>query len=200
MGVAPLAHAYGLRSMVASTYQSVSGAGQKAMDELRDQSIALLNFRHYQAEVFSTQIAWNCIASIGDQDDDGYTSEERKMCDESRKILDLPDLEVAATCVRVPVFVGHAVSMRVELEQPVTKHEVETVLGSAPGVQLVGAAVPPTQLDAAGNDDILVGRIRVEELRPEVVHLWIVGDNLRKGAALNAVQVAERLRLEGLCP
>jgi aspartate-semialdehyde dehydrogenase len=200
MAVAPLAEALGLRSLVVSTYQSVSGAGRRAMDELRDQSIEILNFRQPKREVFAANIAWNCIAQIGDLRDDGATTEEWKMVTESQKILELPELEVSCTCVRVPVFIGHGAAVHARFERNTTVEGLLDLLGASRGLRVHhGEALPPLPTDAAGVDEILVGRLRVDPTRRDAVDLWVVGDNLRKGAALNAVQIAETAVEIGLC-
>lgn len=179
--LAPLAREFGLRKVVVSTYQAVSGSGRSGVE-------ALENGR---ADVYPKPIAGNAIPLIGDVGEDGYTTEETKMREESRKILDLPDLEVHATAVRIPVHTGHAESVYVETEKDVSLPEVLDVLREAPGVVFSGDAGDfPTPLEAASEPGTYVGRVRVEE---RSVSYWCVADNLLKGAATNAVQIAEEL-------
>jgi aspartate-semialdehyde dehydrogenase len=208
MAVAPLHRAAGLRSMVVSSYQSVSGAGERGVRELMEQVEKLRGQEDDlrspgdpegvpSGEVFGRPIAYNVIPRGGTFEDDGSTSEERKFVDESRKVLDLPSLRVAATVVRVPVLVGHSVSVLGEFDRQIAPGEARGLLAEAPGVRVFddpSTDVFPTPLDAAGGDEILVGRIRrAYDDRADVLQLWAVGDNLRKGAALNAVQIAELL-------
>jgi aspartate-semialdehyde dehydrogenase len=204
MAVAPLHWAAGLTSLVVSSYQSVSGAGQKGIRELLEQVEKLRGEEEALArpdpgglpsgDVFGRTIAYNVIPRAGSFEDDGWTTEERKLVDESRKILDLPDLPIAATVVRVPVIAGHAVSAYMEFGREFTPEDAREALASFPGVRVTddpSADVFPTPLDAAGRDDVLVGRIR--HAGAGALSLFAVGDNLRKGAALNAVQIAELL-------
>jgi aspartate-semialdehyde dehydrogenase len=208
MAVAPLHRAAGLRSLVISSYQSVSGAGERGLRELLDQVDKLRgqvdDLRRPNdpaalpsGDVFGRPIAYNVVPRAGSFEDDGSTSEERKLVDESRKILDLPSLRVAATVVRVPVLVGHAVSVLAEFDRQIAPGEARGALADAPGVRVIddpASDLFPTPVDAAGKDEILVGRIRrAYEDRADALQLWAVGDNLRKGAALNAVQIAEAL-------
>jgi aspartate-semialdehyde dehydrogenase len=175
----------GLRGVVATTFQSVSGAGQKGVAALH----AELAGGTASDSPFSARIAGNAVPAIGPRDDAGWNEEERKMRAETRKILDLPDLEFSATCVRVPVEVGHSVSAAVRLARPVSKADAERALRAMRGV--VVPESDPTPLDCADSDEVLVGRIRVDPDVPGIVHVWVVADNLRKGAATNAVQIAE---------
>jgi aspartate-semialdehyde dehydrogenase len=204
--LAPLHHAAGIERMVVSTYQSVSGAGQVGMHELDEQWTKgdgqAERFRRAGAidgavapgEVWDRPIAGNVIPLAGSVRDAGYTSEEWKLTHESRKILHAPDLAVSATCVRVPVYVGHAMSANVKLRRALSRDEAVALLEAAPGVQLVdGGAGYPTPLEAAGIDPVLVGRLREDPSQANTLDLWVTGDNLRKGAALNAVQMAEVL-------
>jgi aspartate-semialdehyde dehydrogenase len=186
----------GLVRVVASTYQSVSGTGLAAMDELEVQSYAVLAGEPAVSEVYPTQIAFNCLPHIDDFDEDGHSREEQKMIDETRKILGLARLPVAVTCVRVPVFRSHAVALNVETEQPLEPEEVRAMLSAFPGVRVLdepGSAGYPTQVDTEGTDDVWVGRIRRDDSVRNGLWMWVVADNLRKGAALNAVQIAELL-------
>jgi aspartate-semialdehyde dehydrogenase len=203
--LAPLHRAAGLRRMVVSTYQSVSGAGQAGMGELDQQWTKYAGqveaLRRAGAggplppgEVWSKPIAGNVIPLAGSVKEAGYTSEEWKLVRETRKILHADDIEVTATCVRVPVFVGHAMTANLEFSRPVSKAEAVELLSDAPGVELVdGGDGAPTALEGAGVDPVLVGRLREDPSRPGNLDLWVTGDNLRKGAALNAVQMAEIL-------
>jgi aspartate-semialdehyde dehydrogenase len=184
----------GLKHVVVSTYQSVSGAGKAALDELWGQSIAVFNQSEMTHEAFQHQIAFNCIPQIDVLMENGFTKEEYKIINESRKILGIPDLRITATAVRVPVFYSHAESVFVETERPLTPAALSEKLSTMSGV--VVHTTPeeyPMQLDVSGTDDIHVGRLRTDHSVPNGLSMWIVADNVRKGAALNAVQIAERL-------
>ena len=192
----PIHDAARIKRVVVSTYQSVSGAGRKAMEELSQQVTALYNGREVTKKKFPHQIAFNCIPHIDVFVDGGYTKEEMKMIHETRKILGEPSLAVTATMVRVPVFCGHAESVNVETEKKLTAAEVKALLREAPGVVVCDEPennVYPIPIDAVGADATFVGRVREDNSIPNGIHLWIVADNLRKGAALNAVQIAEIL-------
>ncbi len=181
VALAPLAREFGLKKVVVSTYQAVSGSGRSGVEALENG----------HGDAYPKPIAGNAIPMIGSVGEDGYTTEETKMREESRKILSLPDLPVFATTVRIPVHTGHAESVYVETERDVTLEEVLEAFGSAPGVTFSGdAADMPTPLEAAGDDGTHVGRVRVGE---RSVEFWCVADNLLKGAATNAVQIAESL-------
>lgn len=185
-----------IKRVVVSTYQSVSGAGRRAMEELGQQAVALFNGKELIKEKFPHQIAFNCIPHIDMFDERGYTKEETKMIQETRKILGEPSLPITATAVRVPVFCGHSESVNIETERKLTAAEVKAILSEAPGVLLCDEPennVYPMAIDAVGTDATLVGRIREDDSVPNGINLWIVADNLRKGAALNAVQIAEIL-------
>src|SRR3954463_2139626 len=189
-----------IRRVVVSTYQSVSGAGKEAMDELFNQTRAVYVNDPSVPEQFTKPIAFNCIPHIDKFMDDGSTKEEWKMAVETRKILD-PDIQVVATCVRVPVFIGHGEAVHVEFESPISVEQAWEALRDAPGVQLVdkredGGYV--TQIDAAGEVAVFVSRLRAAPTVPHGLAFWCVSDNLRKGAALNAVQIAEALVEQGL--
>jgi len=192
----PIHDAARLRRVVVSSYQSVSGAGRMAMEELSRQTIALLNGKEPKKAKLPHQIAFNCIPHIDVFLEGGYTKEEMKMVHETRKILAEPSLRVTATAVRVPVFCGHSESVNIETEKKLTAREVRAILREAPGILLCDEPennVYPMPIDAVGQDATLVGRIREDDSVPNGINLWIVADNLRKGAALNAVQIAEIL-------
>lgn len=184
----------GLQHVVVSTYQSVSGAGKDALDELWSQTLAIFNQQGVTQEVFQHQIAFNCIPQIDVVTDNGFTKEELKIINESRKILGIPDLRITATAVRVPVFYGHAESVHVETSRPIALPELHAKLQAMSGVVVHEAFDEyPMQLDVAGQDEIHVGRIRIDPSVPHGVSFWVVADNVRKGAALNAVQILEHL-------
>ncbi|MBI2360265.1 MAG: aspartate-semialdehyde dehydrogenase [Deltaproteobacteria bacterium] len=192
----PIHDAARLKRVVVSTYQSVSGAGRMAMEELSRQTVALFNGKDLEKEKFPHQIAFNCIPHIDTFLEGGYTKEEMKMIQETRKILGEPSLRMTATAVRVPVFCGHSESVNIETENKLTVQEAKTILRDAPGVLLCdepAGNVYPMAIDAVGTDATLVGRIREDDSVPNGLNLWIVADNLRKGAAVNAVQIAEIL-------
>lgn len=184
----------GLKHVVVSTYQSVSGAGKAALDELWSQTLAVFNQQEMTHEAFQHQIAFNCIPQIDVVLENGFTKEEYKIINESRKILGIPDLRITATAVRVPVFYSHAESVFVETERSITTEAFVAAASKVPGITVHASSDEyPMQIDVAGNDEIHVGRIRKDESVPNGLSLWIVADNVRKGAALNAVQIAERL-------
>jgi aspartate-semialdehyde dehydrogenase len=192
----PIHDAARIKRVVVSTYQSVSGAGKRAMEELSRQVSALYNGNELEMEKFPHQIAFNCIPHIDVFVDGGYTKEEMKMIDETRKILSEPALPVTATTVRVPVFCGHSESVNVETEKKLTAADVKAILREAPGVIVADEPeenVYPMPIDTTGKDATYVGRIREDNSIPNGINLWVVADNLRKGAALNAVQIAEIL-------
>jgi aspartate-semialdehyde dehydrogenase len=199
MAAGPLHRAAGLRSIVATSYQSVSGSGQQGVvelveqiDLLRPELDALMTggWEDPRPSLYARPIGFNVLPLAGSVTEQGYTDEEWKLVNESRKILDIPGLHVEPTCVRVPVLVGHGVSASLRFERPIEPEEAIEILEAAPGVQVWTDTVP-TPLDSAGIDDVLVGRIRPTVGHPGGLNLWVVGDNLRKGAALNAVQIAE---------
>jgi len=192
----PIHDAAKIKRIVVSTYQAVSGTGKKAMDELTHQTRDLLNFKEPRMEVYPHPIAFNCLPHIDVFLENGYTREEMKMVQETRKIMGDASIAVTATTVRVPVFRGHSESVNIETERKIPAEEVRRLLSKAPGVKLVddpGKKEYPMPIDAAGKDLTLVGRIREDESIPNGINLWVVSDNLRKGAALNAVQIAEIL-------
>jgi len=201
MAIAPLHRAAGLVRMVATSYQSVSGTGVSAIDELAAQTEQLgsdpatLRFGGWQdpgPRVYPRPIAWNVIPLAGTYTERGYTDEEWKLVHETRKILDAPEVAVESMCVRVPVVVGHGIAAFTWFDREVAPEEAAALIASGPGVQVWDDPVP-TPLDSAGVDDVLVGRIRETLGTPGGIALWAVGDNLRKGAALNTVQIAELL-------
>lgn len=192
----PIHDAARIKRIVVSTYQSVSGAGRMAMEELSQQVGALFNGRELKREKFPHQIAFNCIPHIDAFLDNGYTKEEMKMINETRKIFNEPALPITATTVRVPVFCSHSESVNVETEKKLSAAQAKALLRDAPGVML--ADVPeeniyPMAIDAVGKDATYVGRVREDQSVANGLNLWVVADNLRKGAALNAVQIAEIL-------
>ena len=193
----PIRDAVGLEHVTVSTYQAVSGTGQKAIDGLRREAAGTLADGASDATVYPHPIAFNALPMAGAfAGDDGYTDEELKLVNESRKILELPDLRVSATCVRVPVVTGHSEAVWVETREPLGPGALRDLLADAPGVVVQddpGAHVYPTPLQAAGSDDVFVGRIRRDLGTPNGLAFWVVSDNLRKGAATNAVQIAELL-------
>jgi aspartate-semialdehyde dehydrogenase len=189
-----------IQRIIADTYQAVSGTGWRAVDELRDQTAASVNAAPIETSVYPHRIFENVIPEIGGLKDDGMYSEERKMIDETRKIFGEPDLAISATCVRVPVAVGHSEAIHIELEHPLTPDEARSILHAAPGVVVVDdpkASAYPMPLTVAGQDPVSVGRIRNDPSHPRGLALWVVGDNLRKGAALNAIQVFELVARNG---
>jgi aspartate-semialdehyde dehydrogenase len=199
----PILDAVGIERIVVSTYQSVSGTGQRAVEELHDQSTAVLEADELPAPtVYPHQIAFNVLPQVESfKDGDDYTTEERKMMRETRKILGAEEIGISATCARVPVYTGHSESVNVQTREPLTPDGCRELLSKAPGVIVLddpAHGIYPLAIDAAGRDDVLVGRIREDASHERCLNLWVVGDNLRKGAATNAVQVAELLRVRGL--
>ena len=194
----PILDAVGIERLVISTYQAVSGTGQRAVEELHDQTRAVLEATDVPpAQIYPHQIAFNAIPQVESfKDGDDYTTEERKMMAETRKILGRDDIAISATCVRIPVYTGHSEAVNVQTREPLSPERCRELLAGAPGVQVLddpGDAIYPLAIDVAGNDDVLVGRIRRDPSHDHCLNLWVVGDNLRKGAALNAVQLAELL-------
>jgi len=191
----PLHDAAKIKRIVVTTFQSVSGTGKKAMDELRDQTVAIFNFKPAVKKVYPHQIAFNCLPHIDVFLDNAYTKEEMKMVHETHKMLD-PNIKVTATTVRVPVFRCHSESVNIETEKKLTANEARAILAAAPGVVVFddpSKNIYPLAIDVAGKDDTYVGRVREDESIENGLNLWVVADNLRKGAALNAVQIAETL-------
>ena len=197
----PIHKKYGIKRIVVSTYQAVSGTGKKAIDELFDQTRAMINFLDYEKRVYPHRIAFNCLPHIDTFLGNGYTKEEMKMVNETRKIMEDDSIAVTATTVRVPVFFGHSESVNIETHEPVSAEDVRALLENAPGVQVMddpGKNLYPLATDAAGQDLTLVGRIRQDESIPNGINMWIVADNIRKGAATNTVQIAQILAKEYL--
>ena len=185
-----------IKRVVVSTYQSVSGAGKQAIEELSTEVQALFAQKPIDAEVFPHQIAFNCLPHIDRFEEDGYTFEEKKMMLETAKILHAPDLRVTATTVRVPVFCSHSEAVNVEFEKALSPEKARKILSDAPGVEVVDDPLEnryPLAVDATGTDAVYVGRIRKDPTVQHGLDLWVVSDNLRKGAALNSVQIAEVL-------
>ncbi len=201
VALSPIHKKYGIKRIVVSTYQAVSGTGKKAIDELFDQTRAMINFLDYQTKVYPHRIAFNCLPHIDSFLDNGYTKEEMKMVNETRKILEDDTIGVTATTVRVPVFFGHSEAVNVETKDPVSASEVRALLEEAPGVKVMDDPqqnLYPLATDAAGTDLTLVGRIRADESISNGINMWVVSDNVRKGAATNAVQIAQVLAKEYL--
>ena len=193
----PLHDAAGIERLVISTYQAVSGTGKAAIDELREQSRAVLDGRSPAASVYPHPIAFNALPQAGSfAEGDDHTDEERKLINETRKILGDAGIRVSATCVRVPVVTGHSEAVNVETREPLEPERARELLAAAPGVTVLddpGAGIYPLAIDADGKDDVFVGRIRRDPGNERALDLWIVSDNLRKGAATNTVQIAELL-------
>ena len=197
----PIHKKYGIKRIVVSTYQAVSGTGKKAIDELFDQTRAMINFLDWEKKVYPHRIAFNCLPQIDVFLKNGYTKEEMKMVNETRKILEDNSIGVTATTVRVPVFYSHSESVNVETRQPVSAQEVKSLLENTPGIKVVDDPehnLYPLATEAAGQDLTLVGRIRDDESIANGINMWIVADNIRKGAATNAVQIARVLADEYL--
>ncbi len=196
MALYPLHRANPIKRVIVDTYQSVSGTGAEAMEELTVQSGQVLRGEATQPEQYPHRIAFNILPQVETFLDDGYTTEERKMRDETRKIMHAPDLALSATCVRVPVPVSHAEALHIEFEQPMSVGEARELLATFPGVSVVDdplTSTYPMPMDAEGRDEVFVGRLRQDDSHPNGLALWVVSDNLRKGAATNGVQIAEEL-------
>jgi aspartate-semialdehyde dehydrogenase len=185
-----------IKRVVVTTFQSVSGTGKKAMDELMQQTADVLNFRPVIKNVYPHQIAFNCLPHIDSFLENGYTKEEMKMVNETKKILGDDSVAVTATTVRVPVFRCHSESLNIETVKNITANEVRAVLSTAPGIIVYDAPeknIYPLAIDVADKDETYIGRVREDDSVENGINMWIVSDNLRKGAALNAVQIAEKL-------
>ena len=204
VALAPIWRQAGIERLVVSTYQSVSGTGREAVKELRAQARAVLDGEAPVARVFPHPVAFNVLPQVETfEDSDDYTTEERKVMRETRKILGATEeeLRISATCVRVPVVTGHSESVNVQTREPLSPEECRELLASAPGLVVMddpGQGIYPLPTAVAGRDEVLVGRIRRDPSHERCLNLWVVGDNLRKGAATNAVQVAELLHERGL--
>ncbi len=201
MALKPLNDVNPISRVIVATYQSVSGTGAAAVEELQVQSKQVLSKEAVHPTQYPHQIAFNVLPQVDSFEDGGHTTEEMKMVNETRKILHLPELAVSATCARVPVAVGHSEAAHVEFERPMSPSEVSDILSTSPGLKLVddpGANVYPMPIDAEGEDAVLVGRIRADQSDPRSVAMWLAIDNLRKGAALNAIQIAEEVLDRGL--
>ena len=192
----PLNRVNPIRRIIADTYQSVSGAGGAAMDQLRNESSGLLAGQEIKPAGGADRLGFNVFPHIDSFQADGYTFEERKMIQETRKIMHLPEMALSATCVRVPVYVCHSVSLHIEFERPMSPGDARELLAAMPGVTVLddpGNNLYPVPWEAEGTDDVWVGRIRQDASHPSGLALWVVSDNLRKGAALNSIQIAEEL-------
>ena len=201
VALAPLHRAAGIERINVATYQSVSGTGRKALEELGRQTAGLLSFQEVRPEVYPVQIAFNVIPHGGDFQPNGYTSEEMKLVDETRRILGDDTIRVNATVVRVPVFYGHSEAVNIETRDKLTAGQARKLLQGAPGIEVVdeheAGGYPTPVTHASGSDPVYVGRIREDLSHPRGLNLWVVADNIRKGAALNAVQLAELVAAGG---
>jgi aspartate-semialdehyde dehydrogenase len=194
----PILDAAGIERVVVSTYQSVSGTGQRAVEELDDQTRGIIEAKELDPpKVYPHRIAFNVLPQAGRfKEGDDYTDEERKLMNETRKIFGREDIGVSATCARVPVYTGHSESVNVQTERALSPEECRELLAAAPGLLVLddpGDGIYPLAIDAAGRDEVFVGRVRRDPSHERCLNLWVVGDNLRKGAATNAVQLAELL-------
>ncbi|NEN94657.1 MAG: aspartate-semialdehyde dehydrogenase, partial [Moorea sp. SIO3I7] len=201
MAVWPLHQVQPVKRIVVATYQSASGAGMKAMEELKLQTQAILKGETPPTESFPYPLAFNLFPHNSPLNEQGYCQEEMKMVNETRKIFKAPQLKISATCVRVPVLRAHSEAVNLEFDQPMPVAKAREVLATAPGVKLVEdwqANYFPMPIDASGNDEVLVGRIRQDLSHPCGIEIWLSGDQIRKGAALNAVQIAELLVAKNL--
>jgi aspartate-semialdehyde dehydrogenase len=200
VALAPIHRSVGIERINVATYQSVSGAGRAALEELGRQTASLLGFQDADPQHFPVQIAFNLIPHIDGFMDNGYTREEMKLLWETRKILDDASIQVNATAVRVPVFYGHSEALHIETRERITAPDARALLEAAPGVVVVDAreagGYPTPVTHASGRDGVFVGRIREDLSHPRGLDLWVVSDNIRKGAALNAVQIAELVASE----
>lgn len=190
-----------IKRMIVSTYQSVSGTGKEAMDELSEQTKNYLESKGIRKEVYPHRIAFNLLPHIGDFLPSGYTTEEMKLVNETRKIMEDESIKVTSTCVRVPVFISHSEAVTLETEKELSTGEVREILSESPGVIVEDDPknnIYPLPIHAEGKDEVFVGRIRKDESAPRSVNMWIVSDNLRKGAALNTVQIGELIIEKGL--
>ena len=196
MALKPLHDNFSLKRVIVDTYQSVSGTGSAALDELKTQTKQYLDNDSIQADVYPHQIAFNVLPHIEPFLPNGYTREEMKMLNETRKILNIPDLNLSATCVRVPVMIGHSEAVHAEFHNPIDLEKSVELLRGFPGIRVVDdpiSAMYPMPIDSEGDDDVLVGRIRNDMSCDNSIAFWLASDNLRKGAALNAIQIAEEI-------
>ena len=196
MALYPLHKVNPIRRIIVDTYQSVSGTGAAAMEELRVQTGQVLQGQDTQAQAYPHQIAFNLLPHIEPFMEDGYTREEWKMAVETRKIMHAPDIAISATCVRVPVYISHSEAVHIELTEPMSPEEAREILSQFPGVKVVDdppSNIYPMPWDGADKDEVFVGRIRRDASNPRGLAMWVVSDNLRKGAALNAIQIAEEV-------
>ena len=194
MALKPIHDEVGIKRINVSTYQSVSGSGKDAAEELASQTAALLNFRDVKCKTYSKQISFNILPQVGELLDNGYTDEEMKLVWETQKVFNDESIKVNATAVRVPVFIGHAASIHIETKTKISAAKVNELLRYADGIEIMNENEWPTPVtDAAGKDSVFVGRIREDISTENGINLWIVTDNMRKGAATNAVQIAEIL-------
>ena len=203
MVLRPLNDAVPITRVTVATYQSVSGTGGAAMEELRTQSGQVLQDCPTEPDAYPHQIAFNALPQVETFTETGYTTEEMKMVHETRKILHLPELAISATCVRVPVMVGHSEAVHIELADRISPSDVREILSDFPGIAVVDdpeSNLYPMPIDAAGRDEVFVGRIRQDLSHPNGIAMWVVSDNLRKGAALNSIQIAEEVVSRGLLP
>ena len=197
----PLHKVNPIKRITVATFQSVSGTGQAAMEELTTQSKLILEGHSAVPHVYPHQIAFNLLPEIDVFLDNGYTKEEWKMVEETRKIMHAPEIAISATCVRVPVFICHSEAVHVEFTHPMSPSDAADILTASPGLRVVddpGVSLYPQPWSIAGNDDVFVGRIRRDASHPNGLVMWVVADNIRKGAALNAVQIAEEMVKRGL--
>ncbi|MGA0168738.1 MAG: aspartate-semialdehyde dehydrogenase [Pseudomonadales bacterium] len=196
----PIYDAVGISRIHVSTYQAVSGSGKSGIEELAGQTAKLLNAQEVESRVYGKQIAFNAVPHIDDFQDNGFTKEEMKMVWETHRIFEDEAIQVSPTCVRIPVFFGHSEAVYVETKSPLSADDAKSLLGSAPGVEVLDTRArggyPTAVTEAAGADPVFVGRIRNDVSNPLGLHLWVVSDNIRKGAALNSIQIAEALLSE----
>ena len=203
MALKPLHDLNPVTRLVVATYQSVTGTGAPALEELMTQSRQLLDGRPAEARQYPHQIAFNALPHVESFADNGYSTEEMKIADETRKIMHAPEIRISATCVRVPVAVSHSAAVHVEFANPIAPGDVREILSAFPGVSVVDdphSSVYPMPIDAEGRDEVFVGRIRRDISHPNGIAMWVVSDNLRKGAGLNAMQIAEEILSRELLP
>lgn len=193
----PIHDAVGIKRITVSTYQSVSGAGARALEELAMQTANVLNAKTITSEVAPVQMAFNVIPQIGEFQENGFSEEEMKMVQETQKIFDDPNIEINPTCVRVPIFFGHSLALHIETRRKIEVADVRRLLFDAPGVELVDSnadgGYPTPVTHATGQNEVFVGRVRADLSATNGLNLWVVSDNSRKGAALNSLQIAEEL-------